>query len=197
MSLSVLVGQRAHWEGAAKARRRVVVPPPPETLKTIRDLVAGVTGFNETRGDQLIVETLPFESTVDSDPAQFSSVSTAQPSTGPPWLNFILKYQSVWMIAIGLLVCFAALLRMALKFMSQRPKEDSDEMSPALPSAAYESRPLQPLTPTVSSTGLPEQMPIALLEADQEAAGRIRTLAQNDPGVAANVVRMWLQNQRV
>ena len=43
------------------------MPPSPETLKTISDLVAGVTGFNADRGDQLIVETLPFESSLDAD----------------------------------------------------------------------------------------------------------------------------------
>jgi flagellar biosynthesis/type III secretory pathway M-ring protein FliF/YscJ len=31
---------------------------------------------------------------------------------------------------------------------------------------------------------------------DEEAAGRIRTLAQNDPDVAANVLRMWLQQHQ-
>src|ERR1035438_5229603 len=64
MSLAVLVDQGVRWEG----KQRVLVPPAPETLKTIKDLVAGVTGFNAERGDQLIVETLPFESSLNGEP---------------------------------------------------------------------------------------------------------------------------------
>ena len=33
------------WEGDGANRKRVLVPPPPETLKTIRELVAGVNGL--------------------------------------------------------------------------------------------------------------------------------------------------------
>ena len=46
MSLAVLVDQSVRWEGEGAAQRRVLAPPAPETLKTIKDLVAGVTGFN-------------------------------------------------------------------------------------------------------------------------------------------------------
>ncbi len=41
MSLAVLVDQSVRWEGDGAAEHRVLVPPTPETLKTIRDLVAG------------------------------------------------------------------------------------------------------------------------------------------------------------
>ena len=68
MSLAVLVDQTVHWEGDGAAKHRVLTPPAPETLKTIKDLVAGVTGFNAERGDQLIVETLPFETSLNAQP---------------------------------------------------------------------------------------------------------------------------------
>ena len=68
MSLAVLVDQSITWEKDPKGMRRVLVPPTPETLKIIHDLVAGVTGFNQERGDQLVIETLPFESTLLLEP---------------------------------------------------------------------------------------------------------------------------------
>jgi flagellar M-ring protein FliF len=34
-------------------------------MKVIHDVVAGVTGFNQERGDQLVIDTLPFESTLE------------------------------------------------------------------------------------------------------------------------------------
>jgi len=200
MSLSVLVGQPAHWEGAGKSRRRVVVPPSPEKLKTIRDLIAGVTGFSADRGDQLIVETLPFESAVDADPGLFSPVSTAKPSAGPPWLDFVTKYQSAILIAVALLTVFSFLLRIALRFMSKRPAQSANvEVPPELPPAVQDRR--QSVSPPAqesasATASLPVPPAAALPPPDEKAVGRIRTLVQSEPDVAANVVRMWLQNQR-
>jgi flagellar M-ring protein FliF len=199
MSLSVLVGQPAHWEGSGKTRHRVVVPPSPEKLKTIRDLVAGVTGFREDRGDQLIVETLPFESAVDADPGLFSPSSAAKPSTGPAWLDFMEKYQSVFLIGVGLLSGIGFLLRIALSLMGGAKQSETAETPRELPSPDYDPESTAPLGQSSSYPGAPlagRSAPVLQLS-DEEAAGRIRVLAQNDPDVAANVLRMWLQqNQR-
>ena len=45
-----------------------LVPPSAEVLKGVHDIVAGITGFTETRGDQITVETLPFENTLEAEP---------------------------------------------------------------------------------------------------------------------------------
>ena len=68
LSVSVLVDQDVSWEKNGTSFKRVLVPPPPEKLKVIRDLVAGITGFNEQRGDQMVIETLPFETTLLTEP---------------------------------------------------------------------------------------------------------------------------------
>ena len=68
MSLAVLVDQDVTWEKDKTAFQRVLVPPTPEKLKVIRDLVAGITGFSPDRGDQLVIETLPFENTLLLEP---------------------------------------------------------------------------------------------------------------------------------
>ena len=68
MSLAVLVDQELTWQPDKKGYQRVLQPPSPEKLKIIRDLVAGVTGFSPERGDQLVIETLPFESTLTIEP---------------------------------------------------------------------------------------------------------------------------------
>jgi flagellar M-ring protein FliF len=200
MSLSVLIGQPGHWEGSGKSRRRVVVPPAPEKLKTIRDLIAGVTGFSEERGDQLIVETLPFESAVEADPALFSGGTTTKPSPGPAVLEFLQKYQNALMIAVGLLTAFSFLLKIALRFMPKSSKLSAKaEIAGELAAPEYEAQPAQPLTQASVAVAPPLASPAfesTALPASEEAAGRIRTLAQKDPDVAANVVRMWLQNRR-
>jgi flagellar M-ring protein FliF len=68
MSLAVLVDQDVTWEKDKNGFKRVLVPPPPGKLKVIHDLVAGITGFSAERGDQLVIETLPFETTLLLEP---------------------------------------------------------------------------------------------------------------------------------
>src|SRR5437899_10978406 len=91
MSLAVLLDQNVRWEGKGPAAKRTLEPPSPEKVKTIRDLVAAATGFTETRGDQLTVETLPFESTLGAEPP-FDALPLAPRAGGlPPWLAKYVK----------------------------------------------------------------------------------------------------------
>ena len=82
MSLAVLVDQEVTWEKDKNAFKRVLVPPTPEKLKVIRDLVAGITGFSAERGDQLVIETLPFETTLLLEPpAAPNAAAPGKPGT--------------------------------------------------------------------------------------------------------------------
>jgi flagellar M-ring protein FliF len=56
----------------------VFVPPSTEMLKGVRDVVAGVTGYTEQRGDLITVETLPFENTMSAEPPPSA---TSQPAS--------------------------------------------------------------------------------------------------------------------
>ncbi len=86
MSLAVLVDQTVNWVKEGAGYKRALVPPDPEKLKVIHDLVAGITGFNAERGDQLIVETLPFETTLLTEPPDNHPAGPAKPA--PPPLPF-------------------------------------------------------------------------------------------------------------
>jgi len=68
MSLAVLLDQNVRWEGKGPKAKRILEPPSAEKIKTIRELVAAATGFSEPRGDQLTVDTLPFELTLGLEP---------------------------------------------------------------------------------------------------------------------------------
>jgi flagellar M-ring protein FliF len=72
MSISVLVDQDLSWEkigkGGAAHLRRIIEPPSADRMKSIQSVVAAAAGFSDKRGDQLTVETLPFESTLTADP---------------------------------------------------------------------------------------------------------------------------------
>ncbi|MCZ2150491.1 MAG: flagellar M-ring protein FliF [Bryobacterales bacterium] len=81
LSVSTIVDQNVRWEGTGKKAKRMIDPPSDETLKKVRDLVAGAIGFNQERGDQIVVQTLPFESTLHASPPPDP---LAPPSPGKP-----------------------------------------------------------------------------------------------------------------
>jgi flagellar M-ring protein FliF len=83
MSIAVLVDQSLSWEKDKTGYKRVLTPPSPEKLKVIHDLVAGITGFSQERGDQLVIETLPFESTLQLEPPMSPETQTPGKQTAP------------------------------------------------------------------------------------------------------------------
>jgi flagellar M-ring protein FliF len=91
MSVSVLVDHAVRWEGTGPKAKRTVEPPTPEKLKAIRELVAGIVGLSTERGDQLVVEALPFEATLA--PEQLlppGGPATTKPAPGdniPQWVR--------------------------------------------------------------------------------------------------------------
>jgi flagellar M-ring protein FliF len=216
MSLSVLVGQPAHWEGTGKNRHRVVAPPPPDTMKTIRDLVAGVTGFNADRGDQLIVESLPFE-TNTLDAMQSAPMSASpKPDAGPAWLVMVSKYRDVVWMAVGGLVLLSVLISLILRYLPSRgfkaiTEKVSDELEAA---AAQRSVAAQDaaLEHAVAGLGAGGQGAVGagnetaaaiaadaqqlLARAQAESAERVRQFAQKESEISANVLRMWLHDQK-
>jgi flagellar M-ring protein FliF len=68
MSVAILLDQAVRWEGVGAKARKIIEPPPAERIKIIRDLAAAATGLSVERGDQIIVETLPFEATLLAAP---------------------------------------------------------------------------------------------------------------------------------
>jgi flagellar M-ring protein FliF len=189
MSLSVLVGQDFRWEGNAKTRHRVPVPPSAETLKTIRDLIAGATGFNTERGDQLIVETLPFETVVTPDPAR---PVPAGPAPEPAWLQALNKYRDTIVTAILGLAFLGFLLYVVSRLLPDRSRAAiAAEGVPVL-----EARPAANVAPSADAADLSPRARGMLVEPPDETANRVREFAQRDLNATANVLRMWMQDQK-
>jgi flagellar M-ring protein FliF len=198
MSLAVLVDQTVQWEGDGPAKKRVLVPPSADTLKTIRDLVAGVTGFNEERGDQLIVESLPFESSLNAQPPPPVRAPTSKPTAKePPWLEFVNKYRDLMLpVSLGLtllIVLAAGIFRVMRKPKPRRDSVESPEQR-ELPEGAYAPSSLPGALPPAAHIDLSAAAQ-QLSEGDREQlADRIRQVAKRDPAATANVLRMWLQD---
>ena len=118
MSLAVLLDQDLSWQRDRNSVKRVLIPPSPEKLKIIRDLVAGITGFDEKRGDQITVESLPFESTLSIEPPQPETPLPPSPAPHSPTalpaagrLDFRHLDRRIWIgagVFSGVLVLLAA-----------------------------------------------------------------------------------------
>jgi flagellar M-ring protein FliF len=213
VSISLLVDQHVRWEGSGTAAKRVVEPPSPEKMTIIRDLVAGVSGFSAERGDQIIVETLPFEPAgpLDMMPASEPSVQT------PPGIAFWrwpskLEWNSITAIAAGALAaCVLAVggLLFWLKRRARRKKAAAmvqaiaaGEATPAIEGATDEfGKRLK--DQLAEQAALKERQTIEALQSlkipihtkkSEVLVKHISEEAKKDPAAAAQIIRSWLND---
>jgi flagellar M-ring protein FliF len=124
ISVSVLIDQKVHWQGSGSKARLVVEPPSAEKLKTIKDLLAGVIGVSAERGDQVLVETLPFDATLNAEPppAPPAASSPLSPSKLPSWLAPYASDPKMLTIGVAALVVIMLVLTTVLFLVVRRKK---------------------------------------------------------------------------
>lgn len=126
LSVAVLVDHKIRWEGDGAKARRVLEPPSPESLKVVRDVLAGVVGFQQDRGDQILVESLPFESTLLAEPPAARAPSGGAAPGGfvlPVWAKPMLDKAPlpVWLgAAAALLVVLMVMAWLLLRRLVRR-----------------------------------------------------------------------------
>jgi flagellar M-ring protein FliF len=195
ISASILLDQNVRWEGQGVKAQRVLMPPAPESVRAIRELVAAAIGFTPARGDQLVIESLPFGSTLSEPPPPENKVEPQKPVTSPFSLTALGERR---MEAAGLLV-FLALG--AFLFLRKRRKKIAKRVEIAKTIAKGSE------TNRVDSEKDPSDRPIKLLTNDspegQIEAARIETLVASlrediseDAALAASVLRTWLDESR-
>ncbi|MBE7157898.1 MAG: flagellar M-ring protein FliF [Rhodospirillales bacterium] len=176
MSISVLLDQRMEWQGKGKDRKAVPVPPTPETVKAVHDLVAGITGFVPDRGDQLTVETLPFQTTLEGFAPEASPTDVKKPLT---WKDQ-LKNPTV-MIAAGVGAGVVLLLALGAFFLMRKKKgsgsghghSGSVEMGAALTEGGSSSSPAKA---ALAGANAAEQMEATRAAQELEAMAAIAAL---------------------
>ena len=216
LSLSVLVDQELRWEGQGRQMRPVLVAPTPEKLKTIRDLIAGATGLNTARGDQLIVESLPFDSTLHAErPTPPAVPVPASPQTSP-W-----KRTPRMMVMVGVGVMAVLFLLGAGLYLARRKRHSKragvSAKTAIEPGAAHDGNQVgDPDRSGGSIAGSSGDTAAKLVEqlAERKATGQIDAggvllgsaaspteilrkqvieAVKKEPTVAAKVVLSWLQ----
>lgn len=204
LSLAVLVDQTVRWEGTGKQRQRVLVPPAPDTLKAIRDLVAGVAGLVPERGDQLTVETLPFESTLHPEGEEGQPFpQSPPPPPAPRWLE-MLRDPRIAAGAVGgaLLVIGAA----ALWWLRGRKGKAQASLPPALesPEAAAITASLdQQIQARLAEQAELEhkmeqealssiKMPKVTTKKTEVLLKQVREQGKKDSSIGTHVLRAWI-----
>ena len=212
MSLAVLVDQELSWQRGKDGYKRVLEPPSPEKLKIIRDVVAGVTGFTAERGDQLIIETLPFESTLTIEPPLMpGALNTAKPAE-PPGFSFTWNRQMEYVLggtAAGIIVI--SMIGIIIRW-----RRGKGRTSVSVPTALTQGESAG-IAGAVEAPGMENELEAKLLERDamqkradaqvlsslkltpvitktaEVLAKHLREKITKEPEVSAQVLRTWIR----
>lgn len=210
ISASLLLGQESHWEGKGKQRARVFVPPSADEVKTIHDLVAASIGLVPDRGDQLIIESLPFEGTADTD------VTTNENAPPPaPQPQLLERFKSDRMLQMGGAVVLLVVITVG--FMVRRvfrPVRSTAATTPPAIAGATAKGNAPPEKPAVDAGLLIQKQLESQAQQQQQLMSEmqdklrvaasstkkvevlkthLRETVHKDSSLAANVLRGWIE----
>jgi flagellar M-ring protein FliF len=189
LSIAVLLDQTVKWEGQGNQVRRIIVPPAAEKLKTIQSVVASIVGLNTQRGDQLTVETLPFDNTLNVEqPLTNVPAQQKKPENSGP-LDGLKNKPVIWGAAAGAILIVIVLIVAVLRSKKKRSVVEVEEplqlpvshtiaTSPAAPQAVNQAN-------GANMAALPPSRTEALLMQLQDSG-------KNNPELWAGILRGWL-----
>jgi flagellar M-ring protein FliF len=200
ITVAVLLDQSMRWERKGGALSRTFIPPTPEKIGVIKDMITNVAGINAARGDQVTVETLPFDGTLREDPP--GAVSTDK-NTGPPqpaWMDRLHDTKIVGGAAGFVLAAAAFLLWRAKRRRHGKRLVEITEQLPALPEMARLASAEQALAVSEREAVSEEQKLIDSLKGPMLSATSktdaltkyLRQEVKKDPQAATQLLRTWL-----
>jgi flagellar M-ring protein FliF len=208
VSLSVVVDHDLKWEGSGAEAKRVLVAPAPEKLKKISDVLTAAAGLQPERGDQIIVESMPFDATLNAlAPSGQAPADSPTPSSGfqwPSWVPEKLRTPLVFVAFAGLAVvglAVAALLAFLRRRKAKRAAASSPpELAAAEPAksleeqmADHKKKKLELETATMSALKLSEPA----VQKSELLQKQVTEVAKKDPAGIAQVIRTWLQEDSI
>jgi flagellar M-ring protein FliF len=208
ISAAVLVDYALQLQGEGDARKRVVQPRAPDKMEAIRELVAAAIGLDTARGDQLIVQTLPFEETLQLQNEEFAPGAPA-PSGGQLIIRQIQQDPKLLIAAGGVIL----LLLVAVFFLARRSRKpkvraQATKTPPALPGGTAPPAAQASLAPGAQQAGLsgaqhagglgapvPASVP-RLLSARHESLVRdVQEIVTKDTELSASILHGWLAEE--
>jgi flagellar M-ring protein FliF len=191
LSIAVLVDQGTKLEGQGKQMHRVVLPPDPEKLKAIQSLVGALVGFSSERGDQLTVEALPFDASLNLDLP--TENAPAPKKTDETFSVETLKKKPAVLYGAGGAMVLVLLL--AFFAFGRRKSEAAIPVQVALPAPP----PQAILSAAVGAAGIAppaSTMPALMPTKSELLLAQLQDNAKKDPEAWAGVVRGWLAEER-
>ncbi|OGR00149.1 MAG: flagellar M-ring protein FliF [Deltaproteobacteria bacterium RIFOXYD12_FULL_55_16] len=153
-------------------------PRSPEEMQNLDKLVKNAIGYNEERGDQVEVASLPFA---------LSSVPEPEPDAMEKWRGMAewLLMPLVYLLVAVLVMLF--IVRPFMKLLTTRQTETHSGGTLAMPGGH---------APVAGGLGLAgEEEDFSLAPRGLTDQERIYRLAQSDPDRAADLVRRWLREE--
>ena len=199
VTVAVLLDQEMKWEKKGATYTRTFIAPLPEKINVIKYLVTNVAGINAARGDQVTVETLPFDGAIREErPNELSTQngSSAGKDKGPWYLKQDPKI--IGGEAAGAMLIIGAGIWFATRGRRQRVNVTETASAAALTPPA----PRQPSAELSAGADEPineEQKLIDSLKAPMLSATKnealtkyLRQEVRKDPAAATQLLRTWL-----
>ena len=194
LSIAVLVDQGAKWEGQGKQMHRVVTPPDTERIKAIQTLVSTLVGLNPERGDQLTVEALPFDSTLNMElpPAQTPEPAKRDNLTAIETLK--QKPIILWGSAGGaVLVIALVIFRVSRGKKKERIQNMPEVLPPATSMASLTAGPGSQPGAIAANEGA--RLPALMPSRTEVLLNQLQESGRNNPEAWAGVLRGWLSEE--
>jgi flagellar M-ring protein FliF len=199
MWVSLLLDSDVRYEGTGAKARRIVEPPAADKLKRIHDLVAGVIGFDSVRGDQLVVETLPFESTLNPE-----QIPVPVPPPPPLTPRELFEKNKILLIGTGAGLLFLLGLVFLVLRLTRKKKTASAELPAELNAAPTPEQIQAQIEQQLADQGAQRQrqeaealkslkMPI-ITKKTEVLTKHIAEQAKKDSVVMAQVLRAWMSD---
>jgi flagellar M-ring protein FliF len=194
LSIAVLVDQGAKWEGQGKQMHRVVTPPDTEKIKAIQTLVSTLVGLNPERGDQLTVEALPFDSTLNMElpPAQTPEPAKRDNLTAIETLK--QKPIILWGSAGGaVLVIALVIFAVSRGKKKERIQNMPEVLPPATSMASLTAGPGSQPGAIAANEGA--RLPALMPSRTEVLLNQLQESGRNNPEAWAGVLRGWLSEE--
>lgn len=193
VSLAVVVDHATLWEKDAKGNPlEKLVPRTPEELKKLRDQVAAAVGVQAKRGDELIVENMPFASLVnpkEEAEARNQMLWSAGMKAAPVAAYLIAGLVVFFFIVLPLLRRVSSALNKPVPLRVQLGGEEG----PAAPRKFTQAKSMAELESEIEAelnaegaSGAPEVQRRAAIKK------RIQESSAADPETVASLVRSWM-----
>jgi flagellar M-ring protein FliF len=211
VTVAVLLDQEMKWEKKGTEYSKTFIAPLPEKITVIKNLVTNIAGINAARGDQVTVETLPFDGAIREDkPTDGQPGTVAGSAPGKENAPWYLKKDPkiIGGAAAGAILVIGGGLFLALRGRGKKKVNFTETVAAITPAAAaVGAQRLMPAEGTPERAAAEEalnqeQQLIDSLNAPMLSATKgealtkyLRQEVKKDPASATQLLRTWLLDE--